>query len=193
MLHARPAPLSHCLIAAAAFFLLPASASASSSAEFSALGPAVAESLKEFSLSSQGQIGLAGALSDWKHPGGVSLRSSVSFFGFGLGGALRYERVNERHGATLGIAGHFRPLGLLGTRLYRFLDPYVSLGIEAGAGEREWFRAAAYVGLGLDVGLFPSLKTHPALVLEYQVRPFRTPSDMPLQVLHIGGAVRTVF
>ncbi|WP_437989780.1 hypothetical protein [Sorangium sp. So ce145] len=53
--------------------------------------------------------------------------------------------------------------------------------------------AFLYAGAGLDFVLFPEEDAQPALVLEYQLRPLRTPSDTPLQILHLGAAMRGVF
>jgi hypothetical protein len=173
--------------------LAPAAASASDpAAGFSALGPAVVEALKELTFYGQGQIGAAAAVSDWGQPGGVSLRASMSVIGVGIAGAIRYERVGGRDGVALALAGQLRPFGLLEMKVYRRIDPFISLGGEVG-GERERLRALGYIGAGIDLALFPDEDPHPALVLEYQIRPLRAPSDTPLQILHVGAAMRGVF
>jgi hypothetical protein len=178
---------------AALTLLAPAAASASDpAAALGALGAAVVEALSEMTFYSQGQIGAAAAVSDWGQPGGVSLRASMSLFGIGVAGAIRYERVGGRDGGGLALGGQLRPLGLLEMKIYRRIDPFLSLGAEVG-GERDLFRASGYVGAGLDVALFPDEDPHPAFVLEYQLRPLRTPSDTPLQILHLGAAMRGVF
>jgi len=177
---------------ASAALLIPAAASASDPSGMSALGPAIVEALNEFTLYSQAQFGLAGALGDWAHPGGMSLRTSISFVGFGAAAALRYERISGRHGAALALGGQLRLLGALEMKLYQSIDPFVSLGGEIG-GDSDAIRASGYLGAGCDVALFPSHEFHPALVFEYQIRPLRTPSDMPLQLLHLGAAIRSVF
>ncbi len=146
----------------------------------------------EMTFYSQAQLGLSGALADWERPGGVSLRASMSFFGFGAAGSLRFESAGAQRSGALGLGAQLRPLGLMQTKLYRYIDPFVSLGGEIGGGDGG-LRAAGYVGAGCDVALFPDEELHPALVLEYQVRPLRTPSDMPAQLLEVGAAIRSVF
>jgi len=174
-------------------FLAPAAASASDpAAAFDSLGVAVIEALTKMTFYSQGQIGAAAAVSDWGQPGGVSLRASMSLFGIGGAAAIRFERVGGRDGGVLALGGQLRPFGLLKMKIYRRIDPFISLGGEVG-GERDLFRASGYVGAGLDVALFPDEEPHPAFVLEYQIRPLRTPSDTPLQLLHLGAAMRGVF
>lgn len=181
-------------IASAAFALLaPATASASDpAAGFGGLGSAVVEALNDLNFYSQGQIGAAAAVSDWEQPGGVSLRASMSILGIGAAAAIRYERVGGRGGGVLALGGQLRPLGLLKMNIYRRIDPFVSLGGEIG-GERDALRACGYIGAGLDLALFPDEDPHPAFVLEYQLRPLRTPSDTPLQIVHLGAAMRGVF
>lgn len=189
-----PAGSSLAAAASAALILLASSAaSASDSAPaFSALGSAVVEGLKEMTFYSQAQIGAAAAVSDWSQPGGVSLRASLTVFGIGAAAAIRLERVGGRDGGVLALGGQLRPFGLLKMKIYRQIDPFISLGGEIG-GENDLLRAAGYVGAGLDIPLFPDEDPHPAFVLEYQLRPFRTPSDTPLQILHLGAAMRGVF
>lgn len=177
----------------AAALLSPAAASASDSAPaFTALGSAVVEALNELRFWGQAQIGAAGAISDWAEPGGVSLRASMSVRGIGLAGALRYEQVEGRDGGVLALGGQFRPLAFAQMTAYERIDPFLSLGGEVG-GERDALRADLYAGAGLDFVLFPEEDAQPALVLEYQLRPLRTPSDTPLQILHLGAAMRGVF
>jgi hypothetical protein len=189
-----PAGRSLAAAASAALILLVSSAaSASDSAPgFSGLGSAVVEALNEMTFYSQGQIGAAAAVSDWSQPGGVSLRASVSLLGIGVAAAVRFERVGGRDGGVLALGGQLRPFGLLKMKIYRRLDPFISLGGEIGS-ESDLLRAAGYVGAGMDIALFPDEDPHPAFVLEYQLRPLRTPSDTPLQILHLGAAMRGVF
>lgn len=156
------------------------------------LGPAIVEALNEMTFYSQAQLGLTGALADWERPGGMSLRASMSFFGIGAAGSLRFEPDGSSTSGSLGLGGQLRPLGLAQTKLYRDIDPFVSLGGEIGGGD-DGLRAAGYVGAGCDVALFPAEEFHPVFVLEYQVRPLRTSPDMPAQLLHVGAAMRSVF
>jgi len=188
-------PTRRILAAAATFAVLlcPAAASASDpAAAFTGLGSAIVQALNELRFWGQAQIGTAAAISDWKDPGGVSLRGSMSIKGFGLAAALRYERVGGRDGGVLALGGQLRPLALLEIKAYERIDPFLSLGGELG-GEHDGIRACAYAGAGLDFALFPHHDAQPTLVLEYQLRPLRAPSDTPLQILHLGAAMRGVF
>ncbi|WP_437739991.1 hypothetical protein WMF39_30245 [Sorangium sp. So ce1504] len=177
----------------AAALVSPAAASASDSAPaFTGMGSAVVEALNELRFWGQAQIGATGAISDWEEPGGVGLRASMSVRGIGLAGALRYEQVEGRGGGVLALGGQLRPLAFAQMTAYERIDPFLSLGGEVG-GERDALRADLYAGAGLDFVLFPEEDAQPALVLEYQLRPLRTPSDTPLQILHLGAAMRGVF
>ncbi|WP_437275336.1 hypothetical protein WME90_29290 [Sorangium sp. So ce375] len=177
----------------AAALVSPAVASASDSAPaFTGLGSAVVEALNELRFWGQAQIGAAAAISDWEDPGGVSLRASMSVRGIGLAGAIRYEQVEGRGGGVLALGGQLRPLALAKMTAYERIDPFLSLGGELGS-ERSAFRADLYAGAGLDFSLFPEEDAQPTLVVEYQLRPLRTPSDTPLQILHLGAAMRGVF
>lgn len=177
--------------AVAASMGLASPASATNIYPFEDLGQAVAEAITSFTLYSQGQIGLAGTVQDFRSPGGISLRSSITFYGLGLAAALRYERIGGRHGGVFALGGQLRPLGLLENRLYRRLDPFVSLGGEIG-GDEASVRGSGVVGVGCDLALFDR-KDGPALTLEYQIRPLRYPDDTPLHLLHVGAAFRSVF
>lgn len=186
--------LSKVLSAAAALSLFLASAPARADAGMS-LGPiieATAEALRDLRFWSQGEIGAAGALSDWHHPGGVSLRASLSIEGFGVAAALRYERIAAAHGGVLALGGRFRPLAFAHVDRYRHFDPFIGIGGEIG-GDQAGFRAAGTVSGGFDLALFDDPKMHPALTFEYELRPLKFPSATPLQILHIGGAFRGVF
>jgi hypothetical protein len=187
--------VSRSLAAAAALSLLLTSTAARADAGMS-FGPiveATAEALREMRFWSQGEIGAAGAITDWHHPGGVSLRGSISLEGFGLATALRYERIAGAHGGVFALGGRFRPLAFAHVDLYRRFDPFLGIGGEIG-GDQAGFRAAGTVSGGFDLALFGDTpKMHPALTFEYELRPLRFPSATPLQILHIGGAFRGVF
>lgn len=180
-------------VTVAAALLAPAAASASKSAPaFTGLGSAIVEALNALRFWGQAQIGAAAAISDWEHPGGVSLRASMSVRGIGLAGAIRYEQVEGRGGGVLALGGQLRPLAFAHMTTYERVDPFLSVGGEIG-GEQDALRAGLYVGAGLDFALFPEEDAQPTLVLEYQLRPLRAPSDTPLQILHLGAAMRGVF
>ena len=141
---------------------------------------------------SQGEIGAAGAITDWQHPGGASLRASFSIRGVGFATALRYERIVGAHGGVFALGARFRPLAFAHIDLYRRIDPFLGLGGEIGGDERG-VRAAGTVSGGFDFALFTDSKGHPALTFEYELRPLKHPSSTPLQILHVGGAFRSVF
>ena len=153
---------------------------------------ATAEALRDLRFWSQGEIGAAGALTDWQHPGGASLRASFSIRGVGFATALRYERIADAHGGVFALGARFRPLAFAHVDLYRRIDPFLGLGGEIG-GDEKGFRAAGTVSGGFDLALFTDSKGHPALTFEYELRPLKHPSSTPLQILHIGGAFRSVF
>jgi hypothetical protein len=109
--------------------------------------------------------------------------------GIGLAAALRYEHVAGVSGADLSIAAQLRPLALAESRVYRIFDPFMTLGGELGGGG---VRGALVAGGGFDLSLFPGLATHPAITVDYQVRPLRAPADLPLQMFQVGPTLRWV-
>ena len=178
--------------AALALLLAESPARADGWTSFSPLAEATAEALKDLRFWSQGEIGAAGAITDWQHPGGVSLRAAFSIRGVGFATALRYERIDGAHGGVVALGARFRPLAFAHVDLYRRFDPFLGLGGEIG-GDEKGFRAAGTVSGGFDLALFTESKGHPALTFEYELRPLKLPSSTPFQILHLGGAFRSVF
>jgi hypothetical protein len=177
------------LLAAAAIpALLVAPSAARAEAHPSLLGPGDFKFHLRFYT--QAHVGTAAALADWKHPGGIALRGGFSLLGLGLAAALRFERVAGAPGTELSLAAQLRPLALAESRVYRIFDPFVSLGGELGGGGGA--RGAMVTGGGFDIALFPGLATHPAITVDYQVRPLRTPADLPRQLFQVGPTLRWV-
>lgn len=159
---------------------------------------AAAMALASMHFYSQMQAGVATTLVNGYEPGGIGLVASQNMFGFGLVAAVRYERdpiepdEAVREGAMGSAAFELRPLGLARSRLHQFIDPHASVGLAMGAAA-EQFRAALELGVGVDVGLIPWLEMHPALTLQYRLRPLQHPSDYALHHIQVGTAWRAAF
>lgn len=146
----------------------------------------------------QAHAAVVTTLVDGQHPGGVGVEASESLMGIGVSVALRYERdplgptEPVREGVLGSAAFELRPVALAQSDLHRLLDPHLAVGFAVG-GAHEQLRAAVELGVGLDVGLMPWLEQHPALTLQYRLRPLQHPSDYALHHLQIGTAWRATF
>ncbi|MBW2526650.1 MAG: hypothetical protein JRI23_20880, partial [Deltaproteobacteria bacterium] len=135
-----------------------------------------ARAIAEMHFYGQVHAGVVTTLVDGQHPGGVGIEASESLLGIGASVALRYERdplgptEPVREGVLGSAAFELRPVALARSDWHRLLDPHLSLGFALGAAD-EQFRAALELGAGIDLGLMPWLEQHPALTLQYRIRP----------------------
>jgi hypothetical protein len=94
----------------------------------------------------------------------VELQLNGSLEGLGLEVGYGYERITRTdqevaHGGYVRAGLQWRPLRTAAEeveRVYRYVDPYLSIGGLLGGlryQEDSYFRALAYVGTGLDIGL----------------------------------------
>lgn len=154
--------------------------------------------IAEMHFYGQVHAGVVATLVDGHHPGGVGIEASESVMGIGVAVALRYERDPQgptepvREGVLGSAAFELRPVALGALDLHRLLDPQLAVGFALG-GADDQFRAALELGVGLDVGLMPWLEQHPALTVQYRLRPLQHPSDYALHHLQIGTAWRATF
>lgn len=157
--------------------------------------PLEAADARMFDFRLQGQATIL-ALIDPVEPefGGLEAHVSASMYGFGLAAGLLWERFDGGakrggyDGGALNIGIQLRPVTFINRKLYRIIDPHIDIGGLIGGGDGpggRTFRAAFYVGAGLDLGISPAV-----LTLHYRFQAARTPGLAASHLLCVGIGAR---